>query len=105
MKPPYLLLVLYSEEICLFPTLSSLESHIEAIDVSKGEYKAFDSSGQVLDLVVDEFDAPRAIPSDQIRPDELRNWILQWYSSNPSVSTSTNLEEAVDVLKLICRYR
>ena len=104
MKPPFILCLLDSEEIRLFQTLLSLESSIEAIDVSNGEYKAFDSSGQVLDLAVDEFGAPHAIPSEQIRHDELRNWILRAYSSSPSVALSTDLEGAIDALKAIYRY-
>ena len=103
-KTPLLRCLLDSEEIQLFPTLSSLESSIEAIDILNGEYRAFDASGQLLDLTVDRYGAPRAIPSGRVDDGELRDYILKHYSSSASVVSSTNLDQAVDALKTIYRY-
>lgn len=102
--PPYILCLLDSREIMLFPDLGSLESAIEAIDVKNLEYLAYDSAGYVLDLTVDEFGAPRARQSAVSKAEDLRSWIVENYGPYSQVRKQDTLPKMISVLKSIYKY-
>lgn len=102
--PPFVLCLLDSGEVLLFPDLRTLESAIEGIDVRNREYLAYDSNGFVVDLTVDNLDLPRAELSELERAAELRGWILDNYHSASGITDKQTLPQIIDSLKAIYRY-
>lgn len=104
--PPYILCLLDSGEVRLFPNLASLESQIEAIDVENREYSAYDSLGREVELSVDTtFDIPRAKLTDVMKAEQLRGWIFDCYHENREIAEAKELSEMIEVLKRAFRYR
>lgn len=102
--PPFVLCLLDSGEVRLFPDLPALESAIEAIDVVNREYLAYDSVGFVVDLAVDGLGAPKAALSSVRNPADLRAWILTSYRSVPTIAERQTLSEMIGSLKTIYCY-
>lgn len=102
--PPFVLCLLDSGEVRLFRDLRSLESAIEAIDVVNHEYLAYDSTGVVVDLIVDSLGAPKASVSSLGAASDLEAWILNNYRSVAKISGSQTLPEMIGALKSIYRY-
>lgn len=102
--PPFVLCLLDSGEVQLFPDLRTLESSIEATDVVNREYLAYDSVGLVVNLTVDRLGAPRASISSLAGASDLRAWILHNYRSASEIADSQSLPEMIGTLKTIYRY-
>jgi hypothetical protein len=104
LMPPFVLCLLDSGEVLLFPDLLTLETGIEATDVANREYLAYDSLGCVVNLTVDSLGAPRAILSTVQRASDLREWILDKYGAFAEISDVQTLPEMISSLKEVYRY-
>ena|ERR1700686_3872233 len=62
MRPPIIAAV--SGDLLLFHKAEGLESELEAIDISNGEYRFYDADGQVLDPDIDAEERIRLRPSE-----------------------------------------